>query len=241
MKFRDCLQKYAQQAGFVLSEAQVTQLEQYYELLIETNKVMNLTAITEVREVVLKHILDSFYAYEPEIFNSGAKICDLGTGAGFPGVPLKVLQPKLDVVLMDSLAKRLKFLDQVIENLGLQQIVTCHLRAEDAGRSKQHREQYDLVCSRAVARLQILAEYCLPLLQTGGVFVAMKASNYQLEVEQAEAALKILGGKIIKIKQVQLPELEDKRVVIYIKKERSTASVFTRSSSCSQLHSSASL
>ena len=123
MKFRDCLQKYAQQAGFVLSEAQVTQLEQYYELLIETNKVMNLTAITEVREVVLKHILDSFYAYEPEIFNSGAKICDLGTGAGFPGVPLKVLQPKLDVVLMDSLAKRLKFLDQVIDNLCLQKII----------------------------------------------------------------------------------------------------------------------
>lgn len=228
MKFRDCLQKYAQQAGFVLSEAQVTQLEQYYELLIETNKVMNLTAITEVREVVLKHILDSFYAYEPEIFNSGAKICDLGTGAGFPGVPLKVLQPTLDVVLMDSLAKRLKFLDQVIENLALQQIVTCHLRAEDAGRSKQHREQYDLVCSRAVARLQILAEYCLPLLKTGGVFVALKASNYQLEVEQAEAALKILGGKIIKIKQVQLPELEDKRVVIYIKKERSTAKTYPR-------------
>lgn len=228
MNFKDCLQKYAQQAGFTLSSAQIAELEQYYELLIETNKVMNLTAITEVREVVLKHLIDSFYAYEQQLFPPAAKVCDLGTGAGFPGIPLKIWQPELQVTLMDSLAKRLKFLDQVITTVGLEQIRTCHLRAEDAGRSKEHREQYDIVCSRAVARLQILAEYCLPLLKTGGIFVAMKASNYQTELEQATQALKVLGGKIVKIKQVQLPELEDKRVVIYIKKERATAKTYPR-------------
>lgn len=228
MNFKDCLVNYAQQAGFVLTAVQVAQLEKYYELLIETNKVMNLTAITEVREVVLKHFIDSFYAHEPEFFPAGAKVCDLGTGAGLPGMPLKIWQPDLEITLMDSLAKRLKFLEQVIQELALKKIKTCHIRAEDAGISSLHRAQYDVVCSRAVARLQILAEYCLPLVKIGGTFVTMKASNYQLEIEQAQQALQVLGGKIVRIKQVQLPELEDKRVVIYITKERPTPKIYPR-------------
>ena len=228
MNFKDCLLKYSEKTDLKLTESQLTQFDIYFQMLIEKNKVMNLTAITEVEDVVLKHMLDSLFAYEEEFFGANAKVCDLGTGAGFPGMPLKLYRPELDITLMDSLGKRLKWLDEVIQALQLNNIQTCHMRAEDAGHSKQHREKYDVVASRAVARLSVLAEYCLPLVKVNGVFVAMKAASYEQELEEAQNALKVLGGEVLRIKPVCLPELTDKRVIIYIRKTNNTLKTYPR-------------
>lgn len=228
MEFKQCLHKYCSEVGIDLTDSQMEQFDLYFQMLIEKNKVMNLTAITEVEEVVLKHMLDCLLIYEPEFFGTNAKVCDLGTGAGFPGMPLKIYKPQLNITLMDSLGKRLKWLDEVLCRLGLENIRTCHMRAEDAGSSKQHREGYDLVLSRAVARLSVLAEYCLPLVKVGGYFVAMKASSYEQELNDAHNALHTLGGEVVAVKPVNLPGLDDKRVVIYIKKTKSTPKVYPR-------------
>lgn len=228
MEFKDCLTKYCTQVGVELDETQVEKFDTYFQMMIEKNKVMNLTAITDVKDVVLKHMLDCLLVYEADVFSENSSICDLGTGAGFPGMPLKIYKPSLNVTLMDSLGKRLKWLDEVVDTLSLKKIGTCHMRAEDAGNNKAHREKYDLVLSRAVARLSVLAEYCLPLVKTGGCFVAMKASNYEQELEEAKNALQILGGEVVKVKHVQLPEIDDKRVVIYIKKVHNTPKAYPR-------------
>ena len=161
MTFLEALLNKGKEAGLVFTEKQLEQFSLYFDLLIETNKVMNLTAITEPEEVAVKHIIDSLLAYDEKIF-PGKLLADVGTGAGFPGIPLKIYCPELKVVLLDSLAKRLKFLELVIEKLGLENISCVHLRAEDAGQNKDHREKYDLVTARAVARLAVLSEYCLP-------------------------------------------------------------------------------
>ena len=228
MDFKDCLEKYCTQVGIRLDDKQVGQFDTYFQMLIEKNKVMNLTAITDVKDVVLKHMLDCMFVYDSDIFAENSSICDLGTGAGFPGMPLKIYKPDLNVTLMDSLGKRLKWLDEVMDSLNLDSISTCHMRAEDAGNNKVHREKYDLVLSRAVARLSVLTEYCLPLVKPGGYFVAMKASSYEQELLEAKNALKILGGEVAKVKHVQLPEIDDKRVVIYIKKVHNTPKAYPR-------------
>lgn len=228
MDFKNYLREYGLIAGFDFNEQQLTQFDTYYKMLVEKNRVMNLTAITEPKDVSLKHMLDSLFAYEAGFFTEGMRVCDVGTGAGFPGIPLKIMHSGLRVTLMDALGKRLKFLEDVTAALGLSEIVTCHIRAEDAGRALLHRNKYDVVIARAVARLNILAEYCLPLVKPGGVFAAMKAAEYAQEVQEAERAIQILGGRIVKIKEVSLPELADKRVVIYIKKEKTTPNTYPR-------------
>lgn len=161
MTFAEILAEKGAEAGLSFTPLQLEQFSRYYELLVETNKVMNLTAITEPEEVAVKHMVDSLLVYEAEM--AGKTLADVGTGAGFPGVPLKIYCPELKVTLIDSLGKRLRFLQQVIEELGLKGIRCEHLRAEDAGRDKKHREKYDYVTARAVARLSVLSEYCLPL------------------------------------------------------------------------------
>ena len=158
--FAEILAARGADAGLKFTEHQLEQFTKYYELLVETNKVMNLTAITEPEEVAVKHMIDSLLAYDEDM--AGKTLADVGTGAGFPGVPLKIYCPELKVTLIDSLGKRLKFLQQVIDALGLKYIRCEHLRAEDAGKNSKHREKYDLVTARAVARLSVLAEYCLP-------------------------------------------------------------------------------
>lgn len=145
-------------------------------------------------------------------------MADVGTGAGFPGIPLKIFCPSLKVVLIDSLAKRLNFLQNVIEALQLQNIECVHLRAEDAGKNAAHREKYDIVTARAVARLSVLAEYCLPLVKTDGMFIALKGSKYKEEINDAAKALNVLGGKLVSARQVELPGLDDGRAVVAIKK-----------------------
>lgn len=226
MTFAEILAARGAEAQLSFTEEQLAQFTRYYELLVETNKVMNLTAITEPEEVAVKHMVDSLLAYEDGM--QGKTLVDVGTGAGFPGVPLKIYCPSLKVTLMDSLGKRLRFLQQVIDELGLKGIRCEHLRAEDAGRSKKHREQYDYVTARAVARLSVLSEYCLPLAKKGGQFIALKGSRFAEEIEEGEAAVKILGGKIISAEPVKLPGLDDGRAIIKIAKIKATPAQYPR-------------
>ena len=224
--FAEILVQRGAEAGLTFTEQQLQQFTQYYELLVETNKVMNLTAITEPEEVAVKHMIDSLLAYDEDM--SGKTLADVGTGAGFPGVPLKIYCPELRVTLIDSLGKRLKFLQQVIDTLGLKYIRCEHLRAEDAGKSSKHREKYDLVTARAVARLSVLAEYCLPLVKKGGRFIALKGSKYAEEIQEGTQAVQILGGKIISAEPVKLPGLDDGRAIIKISKLKTTPAQYPR-------------
>lgn len=226
MTFAEILAARGAEAQLSFTEEQLAQFTRYYELLVETNKVMNLTAITEPEEVAVKHMVDSLLAYEDGM--QSKTLVDVGTGAGFPGVPLKIYCPSLRVTLVDSLGKRLRFLQQVIDELGLKGIRCEHLRAEDAGRSKKHREQYDYVTARAVARLSVLSEYCLPLAKKGGQFIALKGSRFAEEIEEGEAAVKILGGKIISAEPVKLPGLDDGRAIIKIAKIKATPAQYPR-------------
>ena len=226
MTFAEILAARGAEAQLSFTEEQLAQFTRYYELLVETNKVMNLTAITEPEEVAVKHMVDSLLAYEDGM--QGKTLVDVGTGAGFPGVPLKIYCPSLKVTLVDSLGKRLRFLQQVIDELGLKGIRCEHLRAEDAGRSKKHREQYDYVTARAVARLSVLSEYCLPLAKKGGQFIALKGSRFAEEIEEGEASVKILGGKIISAEPVKLPGLDDGRAIIKIAKIKATPAQYPR-------------
>ena len=174
-------------------------------MLFRSNKVMNLTALTEPEDVAVKHIIDSLLACNVADFKDKT-LADVGTGAGFPGIPLKIYCPSLKLVLIDSLAKRLKFLEQVIAELGLENVSCVHSRAEDAGKNQLYREKFDLVTARAVARLSVLAEYCLPLVKVGSYFIALKGSKYQEEIAAANKALSILGGKLISHEEVKLPD-----------------------------------
>lgn len=226
MSFSEILKAKGADAGFALSPLMLEQFTRYYELLFEYNKVMNLTALTSPGDVALKHMVDSLMAYDPDM--SGKTLADVGTGAGFPGLPLKLYCPTLRLTLIDSLAKRLHFLAKVVEELKLSDIDLKHLRAEDAGRSKDMRASFDFVTARAVARLAVLVEYCLPLVKTGGSFIALKGSRYAEEIEEAEGAIRILGGKIIQVKAVKLPDLDDGRAIIVIKKVKATPAAYPR-------------
>lgn len=225
MIFQDIFSTNLKQVGITLSDTQINQFVQYYELLTETNKVMNLTALTEPKDVAVKHFIDSLFAYDPAMHN--ATMADVGTGAGFPGVPLKIFDSTIKLTLLDSLAKRLKFLDTLTTELALQNVTTIHARAEDAGKDKNLREQFDFVTARAVARLNVLAEFCLPLVKVGGKFIAMKG-DAQDEIAEAENAIKLLGGKIAEIKNVKLPNLDDKRTLVIIEKIKNTPNKYPR-------------
>jgi len=202
----EILEKGCQILELSISEKQEEQFMRYYELLVEWNKVMNLTGITEFDEVMRKHFLDSLSIVKAIEKKENIRILDVGTGAGFPGIPLKIMFPEWDVVLLDSLNKRIKFLNEVIEQLGLERICTIHGRAEDFARKEEYREKFDLVVSRAVANLSSLSEYCLPYVKEQGIFVSYKASNVEEEVKEAKKAVTVLGGSLDKIVEFQLPE-----------------------------------
>lgn len=227
MTICDILKQKSEEAGLSFTSVQLEQFDKYFEMLVETNKVMNLTAITEPEEVVVKHFIDSLLAYDEKLFKNKV-LADVGTGAGFPGIPLKIYCPSLKVVLIDALGKRLKFLQQVIDCLNLQDITCVHLRAEDAGRNTLHREKYDLVTARAVARLSVLSEYCLPLVKKNGMFIALKGSKYQDEIQEANKAVAILGGKLVSANEVKLPDLSDGRAIIRILKIKNTPGIYPR-------------
>lgn len=228
MSFAEILKNAAEEYGISLSETQLQQFDCYQELLVEWNQKMNLTALTEPKDVAIKHMIDSVSVYDEKWFSEGMSVIDVGTGAGFPGLPLKILCPSLKVTLLDSLNKRVKFLETVVSELGLSDIVCVHARAEEAARQKQYREKFDAVVSRAVARLPILAEYDLPFVRVGGFFAAMKGAKYEEEAEEAKKAVKLLGGGEPVLREIKLPGLEDKRGIIYIRKEKKTPSVYPR-------------
>lgn len=210
------------------SQSQLEQLFRFYELLIEKNKVMNLTGITDFEEVVEKHFVDSLIIHKFRDLNQQEKIIDIGTGAGFPGIPLKIVFPNLDIVLMDSLNKRLKFLDEVILDLGLKQISTLHGRAEDLGQKKEYREQFDFCVSRAVANLTTLSELCLPFVKVGGEFISYKSGDVQEEIRESSRAVTILAGSKSRMELFSLPETDISRSFIFIKKEKSTPKKYPR-------------
>ena len=203
-------------------------LNRYYEMLIDTNKVMNLTAITEYSEVVIKHFADSAAIGCITDMIGNIDLIDVGTGAGFPGIVLKIVYPQLSVVLLDSLNKRVNFLKNVITELGLTGISAIHGRAEDIARNKDYREKFDLCVSRAVANMSSLSEYCLPFVKVGGRFIPYKADGCDEEVKTASKAVNILGGKIRKIESYVIPDTDICRKFVVIDKLRNTSAKYPR-------------
>lgn len=212
--------------GINLSEIQLKQFYNYMNLLIEWNKKINLTAITETDEIILKHFVDSLTI--SKYISDGTKVVDVGTGAGFPGIPLKIVRQDVDITLLDSLQKRINFLEEVINELNLEKIKTVHSRVEDFGKNKEYREEFDIATSRAVANLSTLSEYLLPLVKVGGKVISMKGSLIQEELENSKNAIKILGGQIEKVDEFDLPNSDISRNIVLIDKIKNTPNRYPR-------------
>lgn len=226
--FQFDLIKAMESVGVVLTSTQIQQFCRFEELLIETNKVMNLTAITNPSEIAVKHMADSLSCYKDTRFLPGAALLDLGTGAGFPGIPLAILRPDLKITFFDSLQKRLKFIQLVSQEIGLADIHFLHGRAEELAHQAAYRERFMIVTSRAVARLNVLTEWALPYLSLGGTFISLKGAKYEEELTEAATAIRILGGSVEEVCPVCLPGISDKRAVIYIKKRKTTPGKYPR-------------
>ncbi len=225
-KFEEILKTYLKKIDIELSKKQIEQFYTYMNLLLEWNEKINLTAITEPEEVILKHFVDSLTisAY----IKKGSKLVDMGTGAGFPGIPLKILRDDIEITLVDSLNKRINFLNEVIKELELREISTVHARAEEFGQNKKYREKFDIATSRAVANLSTLSEYLVPLVKLEGKIICMKGSEVKEEVENAKNAIKILGGKMEKEESFNLPNSDMKRNLVIIKKIKNTPAKYPR-------------
>ncbi|QYN52164.1 16S rRNA (guanine(527)-N(7))-methyltransferase RsmG [Lactobacillus panisapium] len=216
--------------NFKLNEKQINQFNQYFTSLIAANQKVNLTRITEEDDVYLKHFFDSLtplFTFS-EVFKPGDTVCDVGAGAGFPSIPLKILQPELKVTIVDSLGKRLTFLQDLIEKLQLQDVTLVHGRAEDVGQKKLYREQFDIVTARAVANMAVLSEYCLPLVKKSGYFVALKGPKAEKELQDGQKAISLLGGKVIQTEELQLPTSSEERTLILVQKVKATPKKYPR-------------
>nr|WP_318705108.1 16S rRNA (guanine(527)-N(7))-methyltransferase RsmG [uncultured Acetatifactor sp.] len=221
-------EKDLKEFGIELSEKQREQFLLYYELLIEKNQVMNLTAITDYDEVMKKHFVDSVSLVRACDMKRGISVVDVGTGAGFPGLALKIVFPDLRVTLLDSLNKRVLFLKEVVEKLGLKEVTALHGRAEDLARQKELRERFDLCVSRAVANLSTLSEYCLPFVKVGGSFISYKSEKISEELPLAENAIQVLGGKIKDQVSFYLPDSDIYRNLFVVEKIKQTPKKFPR-------------
>lgn len=228
--FIELIEDELNELGIKLNDYQIEQFYRYYQLLLQWNQVMNLTAITEMEDVITKHFIDSLTIVKviEDIKEQEYSVIDVGTGAGFPGVPLKIVYPHLRITLLDSLNKRIKFLDEVISELNLNKIKTMHGRAEDYGRDMIYREKYDVCVSRAVANIATLSEYCLPFVKVNGCFVAYKSTGGEEEIRAGKGAIKLLSGKIEKIVDFKLPKSDAKRLLIKIKKVEPISKRFPR-------------
>ena len=222
------LKRAFEQLDLKLEEVQYQQFLQYYDLLLEWNKVMNLTAITDFDEVIMKHFVDSLAIKNELDLTRSIRVLDLGTGAGFPGIPLKIAFPSLQIVLMDSLNKRIKFLSSVIDELKLKDIEAIHGRAKEYGRKEGYRESFDLCVSRAVANLATLSEYCIPFVKVGGYFIPYKSGKIEEELNHSKKAIEILGGKLNGVKTFSLPETDIERSFVFIKKQSETKKKYPR-------------
>ena len=225
-EFKREFEKYLEKMSISLNKEQYDQFYAYMVLLIEWNEKINLTAITEPQEIILKHFVDSLTI--AKYIEEGKTIIDMGTGAGFPGIPLKIYRNDVKVVLADSLNKRIKFLNEIIEKLQLKNIETIHCRAEELGKNKEYREKFDYATSRAVANLSTLSEYLLPFVKLNGSGIFMKTMEIDEELENAKKAIKILGGRIEKVNKFKIPESDLGRSIIIVKKEKQTPSKYPR-------------
>lgn len=217
----------AKTAGFPLFENQLEQFNTYAKLLLEWNKKMNLTAITKPEEIVTKHFVDSLYGLP--FLKNGDRLIDVGTGAGFPGIPLKIARPDLSLTLLDSLNKRLTFLNEVIGALGLSDTKTVHARAEEGAKAKSPlRESFDCATARAVASLSILSEYCLPYVKVGGVFLAYKGGDIEEELASSKNAICTLGGEIAEVSKHTIPDTDITHSIVVVQKTKSTLDIYPR-------------
>ena len=226
--FEEILAARADEAGIPLTAEQIGQFSVYHEMLLDWNTRMNLTALTAPEDVAVKHIIDSLTAYDAALFDGARTLIDVGTGAGLPGIPLAVYAPHLTVTLLDALNKRVRFLTEVTAAMGLQNVRCIHARAEEAARTAEHRAAYDIVVSRAVARLPVLLEYTLPFVRVGGTLLALKGRAYAEEQKEARRAAGVLGGGRITTRPVHLPGLDDVRAILTVIKERQTPAAYPR-------------
>lgn len=225
---REILKSGLMEYGYELSENEESNFSIFSQLLVEWNKKMNLTAVTEDKEISIKHFLDSTVPIFSFDIKENSKIIDVGTGAGFPGVPIKIIRPDLDFTFLDSLNKRITFLKEVSNQLSFEKAEFVHMRAEDAGKDKKFRGKYDYAVSRAVAPLKVLSEYCVPLLKIGGTFAAFKAFDIEEELNDAKSMIGNLGGKIKDIKEVKIPHSDITRKIVLIEKIKETPKEFPR-------------
>lgn len=225
-EFKNIINNYSKKINILLNEEQIEKFYKYMNLLIEWNKKINLTAIIEPKEIILKHFIDSLTINK--YIKDNSKIADVGTGAGFPGIPLKIIRPDIQLVLVDSLNKRINFLNEVIEQLNLKNIETIHIRIEEFGQNTKYREKFDYSTARAVANLSTLSEYLLPIVKVGGQVICMKGSNIQDEINQSKKALSILGGTLNSIEEFKLAETENTRNIILIDKIKNTPNKYPR-------------
>lgn len=211
-----------------LSKEELQKFQTFKAELLDWNQRMNLTAITDEKEIAIKHFLDSLSPLkETDLLREG-KVIDIGTGAGFPGIPLKIMSPKLEIVLLDSLKKRLTFLDEIIDKLDLKNVTTLHGRAEDYGRDPEHRESYDCAVSRAVARMPVLLEYALPFIKVGGYFICQKGPGVREELEASKKALEELGGVVRRTEEVELPFVQRGHHLVLVEKVKKTPKKYPR-------------
>lgn len=224
----EAVKEYCTGRGIAYGSVEEERFEKYYEMLVDRNRVMNLTAITERSEVEEKHFLDSIALADAADLSGEKSLIDVGTGAGFPGLPLKILFPNLDIVLIDSLQKRVDFLNEVIGELGLSGIRALHFRAEEAARQSEYREQFDFCVSRAVAELPVLAEYCLPFVKQGGLFISYKSRTAEEEAAAAQNAFAVLGGTLSEVRTFPLGAAGLLRSFVLVAKTASTPEKYPR-------------
>lgn len=230
MEYFKLMKEASLEVGMELSEHQYEQFIKYMRLLQEWNEKINLTAITEDEEVIKKHFIDCIKAFKSDAIKNAKTIIDVGTGAGFPGLPIAIMNPNVQITLLDSLNKRINFLNTVINNIGLKNVITIHSRAEDGARKPELREKFDVATSRAVANMAVLSEFCMPYIKVGGHFVALKGPAIEEEIKDGHKAIAVLGGELKEIIEVNIEESDLKHNIVEIKKINKCSKVYPRKS-----------
>lgn len=228
MNSYDLMKQYAEKFNIIIDEEKIDKFRRYAALIKEWNEKINLTAITDEDGIIKKHFIDSISVLESNVIKRGMKIIDIGTGAGFPGIPLKIIMPESEILLVDSLNKRICFLNEVISLLGLHGIQAVHGRAEEMARKPVQREKFDIAVSRAVANMTVLAEYCIPFVKTGGYFIAMKGPSSESEIEESKTAINILGGKIKNVVETSMLQPDMNHRLVIVEKIKSTMGKYPR-------------